>query len=66
MGRRIVVEMPKNESEVRERNFQDRQPDRSRDRPRDQPNENSIVVKNLPFKITEQSLGEFFEDCGEI
>jgi RNA-binding protein 39 len=66
MGRRIVVEMPKNESEVRDRNFQERQPDRPRDRPREQNNENSIVVKNLSFKMTEQSLGEFFEDCGEI
>jgi RNA recognition motif-containing protein len=80
MGRRIVVEMPKNESEFRERQTDrqgDRPSDRSRDHPRDQGynrteqprrtgDEQSVVVKNLPFKMDEQSLGEFFEDCGDI
>jgi hypothetical protein len=50
MGRRIVVELPKNESEMRDRRPQEKSFDNNQ---RENNSECSIVVKNLSFKLTE-------------
>lgn len=55
MGRRIVVELPANKSNARPNN-----------RDNNNPENNSVIVRNLPYNFQESDLGDLFEGCGSI
>ena len=57
MGRRIVVEIPANASTKRQNDQSNRNGGQE---------SSSIIVRNLPFNLDEEELGDIFRSCGSI